>query len=82
LACATCHLEGGTSKASITLVGVAATYPRFLASHGYSADLAQKVQDCFARNLNAAPPALDSRTMQAVLAYLHWISKDIPVYAK
>ena len=82
LACATCHLEGGTSKASITLVGVAATYPRFLPSHGYSADLAQKVQDCFARNLNAAPPALDSRTMQAVLAYLHWISKDIPVYAK
>lgn len=82
LACATCHLEGGLSKKSITLVGVAATYPRFLPSHGYSADLALKVQDCFARNLNAAPPALDSRAMQAVLAYLQWISKDIPVYAR
>ena len=82
LACATCHLEGGLSKGSITLVGAAATYPRFLSSHGYSADLALKVQDCFARNLNAAPPALDSQTMQAVLAYLQWISKDVPVYAK
>ncbi len=82
LACATCHLEGGLSKASITLVGAAATYPRFLPSHGYSTDLALKVQDCFARNLNTTPPALDSKTMQAVLAYLQWISKDIPVYAK
>ena len=81
LACATCHLEGGTSKASISLVGTAATYPRFSASHGTSIDLAQKVQDCFARNLNAAPPAHGSREMQAILAYLHWISKDIPVYA-
>ena len=81
LACATCHLEGGTSKASISLVGAAATYPRFSASHATSIDLAQKVQDCFARNLNAAPPAHDSRTMQAILAYLQWISKDIPVYA-
>lgn len=81
LACATCHLEGGTSKASISLVGAAATYPRFSASHAASIDLAQKVQDCFARNLNASPPAHDSRTMQALLAYLQWISKDIPVYA-
>ena len=81
LACATCHLEGGTSKGSISLVGAAATYPRFSASHGTSIDLAQKIQDCFARNLNAAPPTHNSRTMQALLAYLQWISKDIPVYA-
>ena len=81
LACATCHLEGGTSKASISLVGAAATYPRFSVSHGTSIDLAQKVQDCFARNLNGTPPAHDSPAMQAVLAYLQWISKDIPVYA-
>ena len=81
LSCATCHLEGGTSKGSISLVGAAATYPRFSASHGTSIDLAQKVQDCFARNLNASPPAHDSPAMQGVLAYLQWISKDIPVYA-
>ena len=81
LSCATCHLEGGTSMVSISLVGAAATYPRFSASHGTSIDLAQKVQDCFARNLNATPPAHDSPAMQGVLAYLQWISKDIPVYA-
>lgn len=81
LTCATCHLEGGTSKASISLVGAAATFPKFSASHATSIDLAQKIQDCFARNLNAAPPAHDSPTMQALLAYLQWISKDIPVYA-
>jgi Cytochrome c len=81
LACATCHLEGGTSKTSISLVGAAATYPRFSASHDAVIDLAQKVQYCFARDLNATPPALDSREMQAILAYLQWISKDIPVYA-
>ena len=81
LSCATCHLEGGTSMVSISLVGAAATYPRFSASHGTSIDLAQKVQDCFARNLNATPPAHDSTAMQSVLAYLQWISKDIPVYA-
>ena len=81
LACATCHLEGGTSKASISLVGAAAIYPRFSSMHGASIDLAQKVQDCFARNLNATPPAHNSHEMQAVLAYLQWISKDIPVYA-
>lgn len=61
LSCATCHLEGGTSKGSISLVGAAATYPRFSASHGTSIDLAQKVQDCFARNLNASPGARQPR---------------------
>ena len=65
LTCATCHLEAGRSKNSISLVGAAATYPRFSANHKGSIDLAQKVQDCFARNLNATPPALDSRDMPA-----------------
>ena len=81
LSCAACHQDGGRSKDTISLVGAAATYPRFSSSHNSSIDLALKVQDCFARNLNAAPPTLDSRAMQAVLAYLQWISKDIPVYA-
>ena len=82
LSCASCHLDGGRSKEAIPLVGVAATYPRVAPGSGDVVDLAQRVQNCFARNLNAAPPAFESREMRALLAYLQWIAKGVPVYAK
>ena len=82
LTCAACHLDGGRSKDAIPLVGVAATYPRVAPGNGGVVDLATRVRNCFARNLNATPPAYDSREMRAVLAYLQWISKGVPVYAK
>lgn len=80
LSCASCHLDGGRSKEAIPLVGVAATYPRVAPGNGV-VDLASRVRNCFARNLNATPPSLDSREMRGLLAYLQWIAKGVPVYA-
>jgi thiosulfate dehydrogenase len=82
LACRNCHFEGGRARDSISLVGAATQYPRPPSDPNARGivTLAQKVQSCFVDNLGGSAPPADSREMQAVEAYLSWISKDLPLY--
>ena len=85
LTCSNCHFGGGISQGGqnggLSLVGVAAKYPQYRQREGYSTDLVTRINDCFERSENgkAMPPA--SKEMQSLVAYFHWISKDIPIYA-
>jgi len=81
LDCKNCHFEAGMIRKTLSLVGVAATYPKYGQSEGYSVDLVAQTNHCFERSLNgkALPP--DGNDMQAIVAYYHWISKGIPIYA-
>lgn len=81
LSCTNCHFEGGRSKDSISLVGVAATYPHYRGRRDYSADLTLRTQGCFERSMNGTAPPYDSQIMQSLKAYYFWISKDIPIYS-
>lgn len=71
LDCANCHFAGGNTtggmNGGISLAGSAAKYPTIR-------DLKTRVNSCFENSMNGKPLPLDSKDMQAIIAYLNWIS--------
>ncbi len=82
LSCTNCHFDGGLSMRSISLVGVAASYPKFRTRTNYATDLVSRTNECFERSMNGHALPVDSHEMQALMTYFAWISKDIPIYSK
>jgi thiosulfate dehydrogenase len=82
LACTNCHFEGGRNDFAISLVGVAATYPKFRERTNYSTHLVSRVNECFERSMNGKALDPEGREMQAVQAYLHWIARGLPIYGE
>ena len=81
LNCRNCHFEAGRTKKGISLVGVGAAYPKYTARHRYSVNLVMRTNDCFERSMNGRPLPSDSKEMNAIITYYHWISKGLPIYA-
>jgi thiosulfate dehydrogenase len=73
LACKNCHLDAGTKRSGLPLVGVFRTYPRFSVRSGRTISLTERIDECMTRSMNgrALPP--DSREMAAFVAYLRFI---------
>jgi thiosulfate dehydrogenase len=82
LNCKNCHFEAGKIRETVSLVGVAAVYPQYGRDEGYSVDLVERTNNCLVRNLNGKPLPSDGKDMQAIMAYYHWISKGVPIYAE
>ncbi|QOI98613.1 MAG: c-type cytochrome [Flammeovirgaceae bacterium] len=76
--CQNCHLDAGTRPFGNNYSAVASTYPKFRARSGTEETIEKRVNDCFERSLNGQPLADDSREMQAIVAYIKWLGKDVP----
>ena len=81
LNCRNCHFNAGRERNTLSLVGVAAKYPMYRARQKYVTDLVTRTQGCFQRSMNGKPLPPEGKNMQALMAYYHWISKDLPIYA-
>lgn len=85
LDCDDCHFKGGITEGGknggLSLVGVAATYPKFRKRQNYAVDLVSRTNDCFERSMNGKPLPPDSKEMTAIVTYYQWISKGLPIYA-
>ncbi len=84
--CTSCHLEGGTRRGHLpdgrtvpSLVGVAATFPKYKARRERVLTLADQVQICVAGGIQGRPPAQGSDTMRALLSYLTFLSQGRPI---
>ena len=73
LACQSCHLDGGTKRSALPLVGVLKTYPKFSARSGRVISIAERIDECMTRSMNGRKLPDDSREMAAFLAYLRFI---------
>jgi thiosulfate dehydrogenase len=78
LNCTNCHLDGGLNPNAASFVGIASVYPEYRARNARVNTLADRVNECFERSLNgrALPP--DSSKLQAVVAYITWLSQGVP----
>ena len=78
LNCTNCHLDGGLNPNAASFVGLAAVYPEYRARNERVNTLTDRVNECFERSLNgrALPP--DSSKLQAVVAYITWLSRGVP----
>ncbi|MER2999151.1 c-type cytochrome [Pontibacter populi] len=75
--CQNCHLDAGTKPYGNNYSLVASTYPKFRARSGTEEDLVKRVNDCFERSLNGKGLSKDSKEMQAMVAYINWVGKDV-----
>jgi thiosulfate dehydrogenase len=76
--CQNCHLNAGTKPWGNNYSGVFSTYPKFRERRGAVENIFQRVNDCLERSLNGKSLDSNSREMQAVLAYIKWLGKEVP----
>lgn len=78
LHCTSCHLDAGTRANAGPWVGIANAYPMYRARAGHAITLEDRVDECFERSLNGKAPGKGSAVMDAFVAYITWLSRDVP----
>ena len=78
LNCTSCHQDNGTKQFGIPWMGVSQTYPQYRGRGDRVQGLEERINGCFTRSLNGKALAADSREMKAMVAYMNWLSKDMP----
>ena len=78
LDCTNCHLDAGLNPNAASYVGISVLYPEYDARAGRLLSLADRINECFERSMNgkALPP--DSSRLAAVVAYIEWLSQNVP----
>ena len=72
--CSSCHIAGGTIPRGGYL-RIAGHFPQWNKRSHRAIALQDRIAECFLYSMNGKPPAYDSRTMIAVVAYINWISR-------
>lgn len=80
--CTNCHLNGGRNVDAAPLTGSHARFPKYMDRTGAVIGLPDRVNYCFTRSLAGTRLPTESREMQDILAYIAWLSRDVPVGAK
>jgi len=62
-----------------TWVGVYARYPQYRARSATVETIEYRVNDCFRRSMNGAALAADGPEMRDIVAYLWFLSRDVPI---
>jgi thiosulfate dehydrogenase len=78
LNCTNCHLDAGLNPNAASYVGISVLYPEYRPRAGRQVSLADRINECFERSMNgrALPP--DSSKLAAVVAYIDWLSQNVP----
>ena len=79
LSCQTCHLKGGTQKFGLPLIGVYGLFPTYIPRENEVRTLEDRIEGCLERSMNGRPLPVESREMKAMVAYLQFLSTDVPV---
>jgi thiosulfate dehydrogenase len=79
LNCTSCHLKGGTVPDAGPWVGLPGEFPEYRARNDKVVTLEGRVNDCFERSMNGEPLDPAGQDMTAIVAYMTWLSKDVPV---
>jgi thiosulfate dehydrogenase len=82
LRCTSCHQDDGLKVSSAPLSGSHARFPKYMPRSGAVIALADRVNYCFTRSLAGNAIPVGSREMVDILAYLAFISRDVPVGKK
>jgi thiosulfate dehydrogenase len=78
LTCQNCHLEAGTKPGAGSFVGVFNRFPQFRGRENGIGTLEQRVNGCMERSMDGVPLPENSLEMKAIIAYMKWLSDDIP----
>jgi thiosulfate dehydrogenase len=79
MSCEACHNAGGTKEHAASLVGIYAEFPQWSPRAKRFISLQDRIAECFLYSENGTPPAYTSREMEAITAYIAWLSKGRPI---
>lgn len=79
LACTSCHLQGGTKSFAAPFVGVAAVFPIYIGRENRVESLEERINGCFERSMNGRAIDINSREMRAIVTYIKFLSKGVPI---
>ncbi len=82
MSCQACHLDSGTKSRGGTLVGLYAQFPQWNGRAHRVIALQDRIAECFLYSMNGRPPAYQSKEMEALVAYIAWLSRGTPVGTK
>ncbi|MHB1263995.1 MAG: c-type cytochrome [Gemmatimonadaceae bacterium] len=78
ITCGNCHRDAGRNPDAAPLTGSHARFPKYMDRTGAVIGLADRVNYCFTRSLAGTRIPIDSREMQDILAYIAWLSTNVP----
>lgn len=76
--CQNCHFKGGTVKNVLGLVGTYTAYPSLDGRSDKVISIQQRINQCLMRSMNGKPMPEKSEEMNALVAYLKWLSTYVP----
>ena len=79
LSCQSCHLQGGTQRFALPLIGVYGSFPTYMGREDEVRTLEERINGCFERSMNGRALPVGGREMKALLAYIQFLSTGIPV---
>jgi thiosulfate dehydrogenase len=77
--CQNCHLKAGKKTWGNNYAAVASTYPKFRPRSGTVETIERRVNDCLERSLNGRSLPEGSHELNAFVAYIRWVGKDVPL---
>ena len=78
LTCNNCHLDAGRRIGSGSFVGVINRFPQFRGRENKIGTIEERIDGCMQRSMNGKVLPKDSREMRSMIAYMAWLSEDVP----
>src|SRR5258708_15375618 len=79
LSCQSCHLQGGTQRFAIPMIGVYGVFPLYIAREDEVRTLEERIEGCMERSMNGRVIPLGGKEMKALVAYVQFLSTGVPV---
>jgi thiosulfate dehydrogenase len=81
MSCSACHLNAGTVVRGGSLAGAYGRFPQWNKRAGRVIALQDRLAECFLYSMNGTPPAYSSKEMVALVAYIAYLSRNVPIGA-
>jgi len=82
LSCNNCHLLGGTKAFSGPLIGIINRFPQFRGRENKMGTIEERINGCMERSMNGRVLPVEGREINALIAYLKWLSRFSPADGK
>src|SRR2546423_6606987 len=79
LSCESCHLQSGTQRFAIPMVGVYGLFPQYIARENEVRTLEERIEGCMERSMNGRVLPIGGKEMKALVAYIQFLSTGVPV---
>src|SRR5688500_10493511 len=74
LSCANCHMNDGTERDAMPMVGAYARFPQYRARSARVDRIENRINDCFERSMNGSPLEWDGADMRDMVVCLSFLS--------